>query len=737
MAIDPQAARSRLCVDLPEVDEVFAEAIAKAERLLSPGGAEAWLEGAARVCRLKQGGGPVATFLDALPDAAQATDESILLPAAETALYLGAVPEVARLADPFLATLPAIARRVETAAGLFTWFGLVKRMAQLARPGLAPLLAHAPGLLSLVGIRGLANWIEFGVTNYRDQPNTVQLYFALQTADAHAAFQRERHGTLLVDHERELKLTMRSFWGLDVELVPYTLAFDTLRRPMPHLDKLGFHLPDVLEDEAGVAAIDRYRATLAHLAAHKLWSTPFTADNYSQLQHIFIEVFEDSRVEFLAMDRYPGLRRAWLKLHPAPRPGSVPEGFNSIRHHAAMLSRAILDPGHVYDDPLVLEFVDRFLAAMARDPYDREACAELGVEYLARVRKPDFREPKVWFEDTIVGYRDDNRYVWKFLEDTDSKDDFHSDHGTEDPPGDDGLMLPRHYPEWDYQEREQRPDWATVYESLPPAGDPGLVDSLLDRNAVVAKQIKRVIDRLKPQNRKRIRRQADGDEMDLDQVLTATIDLRAGLTPDPRIYQSHVPDGRDIAVLLLLDLSQSINDKLPGSDRGLLSLSQEAATLLAWAVGQLGDSFAVAGFASKSRHQVRYTHFKDFDEPWGPVAKGRLAAMEAGLATRMGAALRHAGHHLDQRREEKKLLLLVSDGEPADIDVDDDDYLKWDTHAAVGELRGRGINTFCITLDAKADAYIADIFGESGFTVVDQVARLPEKLTRMFLSLTK
>jgi nitric oxide reductase NorD protein len=736
MSVDPRAARLRLCADLPDIEAVFALALGKAERLLSQDGVEAWLSGAERLCRANLGGSPVVAFLEALPDVAVIAGETVIPGAVDTALYLFEVPGVADCVEAFLATLPAVARRLEAAASIDHWYRLVRRMAQLARPGLAPLLHHVPTLLEAVTIGGLSRWIEFCISTYREQPQHVRLFFDLQTADSLAALQRQRHGTLLVDRQRELGLTLRSFWGLEDTIHPYAQVGERGRNARPHLDKLGFHLPDVLDDGA-VPAIDQFRAILAHLAAHRLWSRPYTADNFSQLQHLAIEVFEDSRVEALLMARHPGLRRLFLALHPAPCRDAVPQGWSSIRHRCAMLSRAILDPGHSYDDPVLLDFVGRFRAAMAADPRDTDLSSRLGVAFLAAMRSPDFREPRIWFADTVVPYRCDNRFLWRFLEDTDSPDDFHSDHGTEPPPDDFELMLLVHYPEWDYLARDYRPDWTTLYQAIPTPGDFAVIDRLLDRHALVARQLKRVIDRLKPQNRKRIRGRSEGDDLDLDRAVMALVDLKAGTEPDLRVYQSHVPDERDIAVLLLLDLSDSIGKTPPGAETSLLLLSQEATTLLAWAVEQLGDAFAVAGFSTKSRHQIRYLHIKRFSEPWGPVTKGRLAALEAGLATRMGAALRHAGADLAARREDKKLLLLLSDGEPADIDVDDDDYLKWDTHSAVGELKAKGIVTYCMTLDPKADAYVADVFGENGYAVVDRVAGLPEKLTRLFLTLTK
>ena len=110
--------------------------------------------------------------------------------------------------------------------------------------------------------------------------------------------------------------------------------------------------------------------------------------------------------------------------------------------------------------------------------------------------------------------------------------------------------------------------------------------------------------------------------------------------------------------------------------------------------------------------------------------------MEAGYSTRMGAAIRHAGHYLKARKADKKLLLVLTDGEPSDIDVDDDRHLIHDCHKAVQELDQQGVYIHCINLDPKADDYVADIFGQH-YTVIDRVERLPEKLPQLFISLTK
>ncbi|HHS89646.1 MAG TPA: nitric oxide reductase activation protein NorD, partial [Rhodobacteraceae bacterium] len=197
-----------------------------------------------------------------------------------------------------------------------------------------------------------------------------------------------------------------------------------------------------------------------------------------------------------------------------------------------------------------------------------------------------------------------------------------------------------------------------------------------------------------------------------------------------------VANRRDLAVVVLLDLSESTNEKVRGSEKTVLELTREAAALVAAAIDGIGDPFAIHGFASDGRHDVQYYRYKDFEQPLDAEAKSRMAGMKGGLSTRMGAAMRHAGHHLAMRPEKHKLLLIVTDGEPADIDERDPQYLRHDTKKAVQELQKDGVHSYCLTLDPEADRYVARIFGENNYTILEQVERLPEKLPRLFAALT-
>jgi len=727
-----------------QVADVFEECVFEALAVFSRPQIKAYLDAARVLGKLGRGPEPMLAFLEGWPNVATAVKEDPLPTVMDFVRAMQKSPNGPSIA-PFLQTLPAVARHLPSLPQLQGYIDIARDLMvrttgsihgfhqTIPSPGLPEFLAQAPRLLDLLSLQGLRNWIEYGVRNHGSHPERQAEYFRLASPDSRAVLQRERHGTLFHDVERQLDLTLRALWNDPEILVPYSTAFDEIRQPVPYYDKLGMRIPDVYDDARGVAGIDRYRATLAHMVGHRRWSEAQVADNWSPFQRMAVEFFEDARIDTLLMREYPGLARIFLALHPRPVEGACdPETTSCLRHRLAMMSRAFLDPQHGYRDPVLNEFVLRFNAHLDEGT---AAMAELALAYVARTRRQSDQYAKVFFDDTVVSYRDDNRQLWKFIEEGDEEEAFDEPRKLERSEDLQGLP-PRHYPEWDYQTQTYRPDWVSLYEALHPAGNAAKIDRLLARHDALAKRLKRLLDLLKPQDKVRIRYQEEGSELDLDIALRSLIDFKSGTTPDPRINMSHKTSGRDIAVLLLLDLSESLNEKTPSGEQTILELSQEAVSLLAWAIERLGDPFAIAGFHSDTRHQVRYQHIKGFSEGWNDDVKARLAAMEAGWSTRMGAALRHAGHYLGARQADKKLLLILTDGRPSDVDVSDERALNEDARQAVRELGRKGVFPYCISLDPRADEYVSDIFGRQ-YAVIDNVQRLPEKLPELFMALTK
>lgn len=742
---------ARLDTRFPQVAEVFEEMMAEALPVIDRADLDAYLDAASYLGKLGRGAEPMLAFLEEWPSVARAAGADALPAVMDFARAMQKSPNGKAIA-PFLQTLAAVARRLQSRAQLETYLAIARELmarttgsihghhATFPSPGLPHFFEQAPRLLDMLALGGLRNWVEYGIRNYNHHPERQEDYFALRLVDSRAVAQRERHGTLFADVERQLDLYLRALWRDGDQLVPYSTAFDELRQAVPYYDKLGLRVPDVFDDDRGIAGIDRYRAALAHMVGHRRWSAPQIADNWSPFQRMAVEFCEDARIDTLLIREYPGLARILLALHPKPAEDACdPATTSCLRHRLAMLSRACLDPAHGYRDAALNETAARFHDLLADGESSTAAMAELALAYVARTRRQSDQLPKVRFEDTVVDYRDDNRHLWRYIEDSDDEDFFDDPDKKLAKESEIVGLPPRHYPEWDRATQTYRPDWASVYEALHPSGNAADIDRLLQKHAALAKHLKRLLDLLKPQDKVRIRYQEEGSELDLDVALRALVDFRSGATPDPRINMSHRTDGRDIAVLLLVDLSESLNEKVgAGGTVGqtILELSQEAVALLAWAIDRLGDPLAIAGFHSNTRHEVRYQHIKGFSERWDDTVKARVAAMGASYSTRMGAALRHAGHYLAARKADKRILLLLTDGEPADIDVTDPAHLRADARKAVEELDARGVVTFCLSLDPKADDYVREIFGNR-WRVLDRIERLPEQLPMLYLSLTR
>jgi nitric oxide reductase activation protein len=227
----------------------------------------------------------------------------------------------------------------------------------------------------------------------------------------------------------------------------------------------------------------------------------------------------------------------------------------------------------------------------------------------------------------------------------------------------------------------------------------------------------------------RLRRQQEGEALDLNAAVESRISWRAGVTPDPRIFQRPGKRRRHAAILLLLDLSESTNDRVTGFT-SVLDVEKQAADLLAQSIDLDYDRLAIDGFCSDGRANVHYLRLKDFDEPYDDVRRQRLKRQQGELSTRMGAALRHAGARLAAQVAEKRILLLVTDGEPSDIDVADADYLVEDARHAAQALQAKGVTVFCLTLDKAAGGYVKKIFGARNFLIVDNAMTLPTQLAR-------
>jgi hypothetical protein len=222
--------------------------------------------------------------------------------------FLHKSPNSAAIA-PLIGSLVTAARRLASADGVRQYLSLLQTFTQQTTgsihgrqqtqpsPGLLPLLAQAPRLLQQLSMAGLRRWVLHGARVHAQHPPQQVAYFSLQSPDSLAMFQRERHGTLLVDVQRQLGMTQQALWQSDLPLAPLTGDDAAAARMTPALQADVLGLPDVLEDLAGVSGLGRYRLMLLHAMAHRHLSGTCIADNWSPAQRLAVEWFEDARID--------------------------------------------------------------------------------------------------------------------------------------------------------------------------------------------------------------------------------------------------------------------------------------------------------------------------------------------------------------------------------------------------------------------------------------------------------
>lgn len=753
----------------------------EATKVLSPRGLDNYLKGVSAIRGLGRGDSLVETWIEQAPMVAKEVGEDVVSDLATASLMLASKTSGAVI-ELLLATAPTAANRLGDAELFRKYLQFLSTLIAQAPRGVRPMLDKLEVLFQNLTLGGLRRWALWGAhahrTNYEEQIK----YFALESKESLAMLQKERKGTLLVDVQRRINMYMRALWARDFFMRPTAGDYETREGLKPYIEDYLLHLPDAFDDFAPeghepVSGLELYRAAAAHCAAHVVETRqPISAEALNPMQMAVISVIEDARVETLSIRRFPGLKAMWAKLHTA-----TPGQGASMGDYLDRLARALLDETYRDDDAWIVQGRALFAQAVADNRLaDNQVSWDIGVT-LAH----SFKDKNIPFnprKDVLTApYRDDNRYFWEFEEFDFEKaaaagyesvkqvrkyvslmemvNEVDNELATDDAQeiwvlptefyldqegvsinsleGKEPVSDPFHYSEWDYQIQLERPAWTTVLEKRGKLGDIQLINDITSQYKREIHRMKFLLDAMQPQGVQRIRKLEDGDEIDINAAIQSFTDIRLGNQPDPRIMMRSVRKTRDFSILVLLDLSESTNDIVHGQEYSVLDLTRRACVLLSDAISKVGDPFAIHGFCSDGRHDVEYYRFKDFDQAWDEEPKARLAGMTGQLSTRMGSAIRHAGHHLKLQRSAKKLLIVITDGEPADIDVRDPQYLRYDTKKAVEEVAKFGVTTYCMSLDPRADNYVSRIFGQKNYMVVDHVQRLPEKLPMLYAGLTR
>jgi hypothetical protein len=300
------------------------------------------------------------------------------------------------------------------------------------------------------------------------------------------------------------------------------------------------------------------------------------------------------------------------------------------------------------------------------------------------------------------------------------------------------------YDEWDRELNDYRVGWSRVIEKKVKKGDRNFVELARSRYRGVISSIRHQFQLMKPENLTRINREFDGEDYDLNAVVDFVIDRKADGRQAENIYTKRLRKQRDVAVSILLDQSSSTartitrNPLQPYTHPGrrIIEIEKEGLVLMSEALEAVGDVYSINGFTSEGRRNVKFYVVKDFAEKYSADTERRIGGITFQNNTRLGAAIRHAAARILRQEARTKLLIILTDGRPYDHDYGDARYAREDVREALIEAKANGITPFCITVDRESEAELKDLYGDVGYTIIDDVMTLPERMPAIYRRLT-
>ena len=301
-----------------------------------------------------------------------------------------------------------------------------------------------------------------------------------------------------------------------------------------------------------------------------------------------------------------------------------------------------------------------------------------------------------------------------------------------------------YYDEWDRDLGDYRTRWCRIIERSSSRGSRGFVEMVRSRYAGVISSVRYQFQLLRPENLRKIRGEIDGEDYDLQAVIDYALDKRSTGLINDRLYTRKLRRERDVAVSFLLDMSSSTartisrypNKPYTQPGQRIIDIEKEGLVLMSEALEAVGDAYSMQGFTSEGRRNVKFYVIKDFSEHYSAEVERRIGGITYQNNTRLGAAIRHAAWRLASREARTRLLIVLSDGRPYDHDYGDSRYAREDTRMALRQTRLLGITPFCITIDRESEDQLRDMYGEVGYTIIDEVLSLPERLPGIYTRLT-
>lgn len=687
-------------------------------------------------------------------------DQAIALASDSSRIAIRARPLVA---ETYLDLCPIMALKLQNAQAFDQWRKMIASVLKHSPDAVLPLLSLSEMLLARLGLDQLGVWIQTGLRVAGQDTDLALGYFQLETPEAQRLLERFAGEENFLSLETGLKSFYTALWCQPPQLReagPKGPNGGPIRRTS-FLGSL-IQMPPAFSGFRG-AEKELYRAAVAHVGAHRTYGGPqFQLGQLKPLQVAVVSLLEDARVETLAMQDMPGLHRLWCPFHTARH-----DGVSTAQNLFAGLARALIDPEFQPTHGWVKKGAAMFHAAAHR-LHDPAISHQIG-----NILGNDLGQTRVQFDamSYVVqpAYRDDNLGLWNLPADPDTPppsedieapladlrqtqtDDARHDRKQENlRPQTPDVLEPvktiaadpkagrkiSSLAEYDYHAGIEREDWVSVnaYEVM--LGAAGFWDQLQERHGATLSRLQKAVATTETGKRRKLKQQLEGETLDLDAAIGTVIALRSNRQPDPGVYESISPPPRSIAVHLLLDISRSTADPA-GPGFTILDMERDAAAILACTMSQLGDDLAITAFSSSGRHDMRVVPVKTFDTALDEVTGMALSGLRPEYSTRIGAALRYAAGCMEGYSRHRKIVLLVTDGEPSDIDMTDPEYLVEDARRAVQRIRSEGIDAICVALGNETGQRHKEIFGRKTSLQITDIATLPNKLSTFYLRMTR
>lgn len=591
---------------------------------------------------------------------------------------------------------------------------------------------QAGDALQLLGAEGCQRWLQTALDVF-DQHGVDAAVESLQNLDQFIRDQRKRaRGLALAEARGVLEIFLHGLPGRDLVLETGDAIFT---------DGESLFVPGRIDDFVEADKnFDCYRACVVHQWA-QCWYGTWRAGTIAQIprEEPMARTFhylETLRLNACLQRDYPGLARRMRALTP------VTSEWHAVAAELEDPASTVLDSIRLSHEHWDKPRPDRFHYQGVLDPDRVQAALEARLERERRrfqklraelEQNPD-EDSAAAHELAIleISIRQDLGELPRSYLAPPAEEEIEAEPPTADDGAEYGAELPPGtfvYDEWDYARKSHRKRWCALRErEITPDYGSDFVAATLQKYRGQVKTLRRSFEALRDEYRI-LKKQPDGENLDIDALVEAIADARSGMEMTSRIYRKAHRVERDIAVVFMVDMSGSMKDWLN-------LVQREALILLAEALQTLDDRYAIYGFSSNTRKRCELYRIKAFDEAYDLDVRARIAAIEPHHFTRMGVTIRHLSRMLEQVDARSKLLITLSDGRPYDYDNYSDDYAVEDTRMALYEARQLGIHPFCITIDEEARDYLPHMYGDTSYILINDAAKLPYRISETYRNLT-